>query len=256
MFSRVFSLVRLLISWTYLGGMSAAFAVVMLMLIPSRRLRICAFNVFGRLTGRVMAVFAGASLPRGIPPRLAAVHPAIFVSNHTSYLDNFIAAWAIPIGTVGMAQNGTVWVPFFGHLYAMSGNVLVNRRDRRAAASALRMLIDLLQRYRLSAIIWPEGGRAGDGRLQPFKRGFVHVALATRLPVVPVVVSHAHRCWPKGSFFTRFARVNIEVLPPISTQDWSAKTIDRHVAEVWSQFAAALPADQKPVVDVTAESPR
>lgn len=256
MFSRFFSLIRFLVSWTYLGAMFVVFAAVMLMLLPSRRLRICAFNVFGRLTGRVMALFAGASLPGDIPRQLAMVHPAIFVSNHTSYLDNFIAAWAIPVGTVGMAQSGTAWVPFFGHLYAMSGNVLVNRRDRRAAASALRTLNDLLLRHRLSAIMWPEGGRAWDGRLLPFKRGFVHVALATRLPVVPVVVSHAHRCWPKGAFFTRFARVNIEVLPPISTEDWSAKTIDRHVDEVWSKFAAALPPDQKPIAQVTAESPQ
>lgn len=256
MFSRVFSFSRLLISWTYLGVMFAGFAVVMLVLLPSRRLRICTFNVFGRLTGWVMALFAGALLPRDLPRQLSAIHPAILVSNHTSYLDNFIAAWAIPIGTVGMAQNGTVWVPFFGYLYAISGNVLVNRGDRRAAASALRTLIDLLQRHRLSAVMWPEGGRSWDGRLQPFKRGFVHVALATRLPVVPVVVSRAHRCWPKGAFFTRFARVNVEVLPPISTVDWSAKTIDQHVTEVWSKFAEALPPDQKPVVDVNAESPR
>jgi 1-acyl-sn-glycerol-3-phosphate acyltransferase len=254
MFSRLFSLARSLVSWTYFAALTVGFLPVMLLLMPSRRLRVCAFNVFGFLTGRVMATFAGASLPPGVRKRLAAVQPAIFVSNHTSYLDNFLATWATPVGTLGLAQSGTVWVPFFGQLYALSGNVLVDRRDRRAAASALRTMIDLLQAHRLNAMIWPEGGRAGDGRLQPFKRGFVHVALATRLPIVPVVVSDSFRCWPKGSGFTRFARVGIQVLDPISTAEWSAKTIDAHVTEVWTRFAAALPPHQQPAPGVTAES--
>lgn len=254
MFSRLFSIFRTLISWTYLGVMAAIFAVVMLILAPSRRLRICAFNAFGRVTGRVMVMFAGATLPPGIRQRMQAAHPAIYVSNHTSYLDNFLASWAIPIGTVGMAQSGTVWVPFFGNLYAISGNVLVDRKDKRAAATALRTMIDLLQRHRLSAIIWPEGGRSIDGRLQPFKRGFGHLAIATRLPIVPVVVSNAHRCWSKGSPFTQFARVGVQVLEPISTRDWTAKQLDQHVEEVWAKFAAALPPDQRPLAAVTAES--
>jgi 1-acyl-sn-glycerol-3-phosphate acyltransferase len=177
---------------------------------------------------------------------MLAAHPAIYVSNHTSYLDNFIMAWTVPVGTVGMAQSGTIWVPFLGILYAISGNVLVNRKDRRAAATALRKMIDLLRRYRLSAMLWPEGGRSIDGRLRPFKRGFVHLAIATRLPIVPVAVSNAHRCWPKGSPFTRFARINFQVLDPIPTHDWSVKNLDQHVTEVWSKLAAALPADQHP----------
>ena len=254
MLSRIFSIVRTLISWTYMGVVAAVFALIMLLVFPSRRLRICAFNLFGRLTCGVIVSFAGASLPPDIRRRLRAHHPAIFVLNHTSFLDNFLATWAMPIGTVSMARSWTVWVPFFGNLYALSGNVLVDQKDRRAAASALLTLIDLMQRYRLSTAIWPEGGRSADGRLQPFKRGFVHLALATRLPIVPVVVSNAHRCWPKGSAITHFAHVDVQILDPIPTTNWTAKTQDQHSAEVWAKFAAALPADQKPSADPTAES--
>lgn len=256
MLSRAFSVVRTLVSWSYMGVMTVVFMLVMLLVFPSRRLRICTFNLWGLLTCGIMAAFAGARLPRGLRARFGAVHPAIFVSNHTSYLDNFIATGHAPIGTLGMAQSGTLWVPFFGQIYALGGHVLVNRRDKRAAATALRTMIDLMQKYRLSAMIWPEGGRSSDGRLQPFKRGFGHIALATRFPIVPIVVSNAHRCWPKGTGFTRFARVDVQVLEPISTTDWTAKHLDVHVAEVWSRIADALPADQKPADPVTAESPR
>jgi 1-acyl-sn-glycerol-3-phosphate acyltransferase len=251
--NRILGFARALVGWSYLGVAAVIFALVMLLLWPSRRLRICAFNAYGRVACGVFAFVAGASLPRDVIRQMRARHPAIFVSNHTSFLDNFIASWAAPIGTVSIARAGTQWVPFFGNLYAMSGNVMVNRTDRRGAAAALRTLIDLVQRHGLSAMIWPEGGRSMDGRLKPFKRGFVHLAIATRLPVVPLVVTNAHRCWPKGSALTRSARVGVRVLPPISTEHWAAATIDQHVEEVWSVFAAALPDEQKPAANPTAE---
>ena len=247
MLSKLFSIIRTLIAWTYLGAMSVVFTPILLVLLPTRRPRLLAFGVFCRLTGLVMAILAGARLPRGFSKRMRAVHPAIYVFNHTSYLDNFIASGAAPIATVAMAQDRTIWVPFFGHLYYLSGQVLVNRKERRASANALRKLIETTQAMGMSAMLWPEGGRSIDGRLRPFKRGFVHLALATRLPIVPIVVSNAHRCWTKGSFFTRFANVGVQVLPPICTRDWALKTLDQHVADVRAQFIAALPADQQPL---------
>lgn len=240
----VSSFVRTAISWTYLGLVAFVFAPVLLVLWPWRRLRIRVFNVFGGLTGRVMIAFAGASLTPGIRDRLKAPYPAIYVSNHTSYLDIFLATWAAPVGTVGTAKRETIWVPFFGQIYALSGNVLINREDRREAVAALRDLTSLTA-HGFSVMIWPEGTRSPDGHLQPFKRGFAHLALATRLPIVPIVVSGAHHCWPKGSARTRPASVRIQVLDPIPTTDWNARTLEQHVDTVRARFLAALPPDQR-----------
>jgi 1-acyl-sn-glycerol-3-phosphate acyltransferase len=88
--------------------------------------------------------------------------------------------------------------------------------------------------------------RSDDGRLRSFKRGFAHIALATRLPIVPVVVTNAHRCWPKGRAITRPARIGVQVLEPIPTVDWTLENLDRHVADVHARFIAALPDNQKP----------
>jgi 1-acyl-sn-glycerol-3-phosphate acyltransferase len=244
--TRLLSLLATAISWTYLGVVSAAFIPVLLVLWPARSLRIRVFNVYGRLTGRVMIAFAGATLTPGIRARLRAPYPAIYVSNHTSYLDIFLAIWAAPIGTVGAAKQSTVLVPFFGQVYAVSGNVLINRDDRREAVRALRLLTTLT-RGRMSAMIWPEGTRSPDGRLQPFKRGFAHLALATRMPIIPIVVRGAHQCWPKGAALTRPANVEVEVLEAIPTTEWTPQTIERHVDDVWQRFADALPPAQKPI---------
>lgn len=235
--------------WAFMGLVALPIAVAALLVFPSRRARVTLFNVFGRVAGRAMLWCLGASVPPDVRVRMDAVRPAIFVSNHASYLDNFLLVWALPLGTLGTARRSTVWVPYFGQLYALCGHVLVDRADRRDAVAALRELIALVTRFRFSAILWPEGTRSRDGRLQPFKRGFVHLALATRLPVVPVVVSGSHRCWPRGAVLTRPARVHVRVLAPIATTAWTARTIDRHVAEVWEAFATALPPEQQPVAE-------
>jgi len=238
---------RFVVCWTYLGLISACFFPVFLVLLPSRRRRILVSNIYGQLTGRVMILLSGATLPPDIRAQLAATQPAIFVSNHTSYLDIYLGIWAAPTRTLATARRSTVYVPFLGQLYALSGNVLINRADKRSAAAALQETIDLVIRYRTSVWIWPEGTRSADGRLLPFKRGFAHVALATRLPIVPIVVSNAHRCWPRGRAYTRSAAVSVCILPSISTTDWTIDTIDRHVADVRARFVAALPDDQKPL---------
>ena len=80
--------------------------------------------------------------------------------------------------------------------------------------------------------MWPEGSRSRNGELKPFKKGFVHMAIATGLPVVPVVSHDADRMWPGGTFLVRPGRLKMEVLPPIDTSSWKVETAADHAAEV------------------------
>ena len=242
------SIVRFLLSWSFLALVSILFLPVFLLLLPSRRRRILTSNLWGQLVGRIMAFLCGASLPPGIRTALASPQPAIFVANHTSYLDVYLGIWAAPTGTLATARHTTIYTPFIGLIYALSGNILVKRSDKRAAAAALLETIELTRNFRISVWVWAKGTRAAGGRLLPFKRGFAHVALATRLPIVPVVITGAHRCWPRGSPFTQRTFVDIRVLAPIPTTDWSLENLDRHVADVHARFVAALPADQQPLM--------
>jgi len=119
------------------------------------------------MTGWVMLFLSGATIPPGVRQKLAATHPAIFISNHTSYIDIYLGIWAAPNGTLATGKRETALIPFIGQLYALSGNALINRSNKRDAALALRGIISLMQRLRTSVWIWPEGTRSFDGRLLP-----------------------------------------------------------------------------------------
>ena len=224
------------------------FAVVCIVLLPSRRLRIRACNVFGHITGRVSLWLSGARISPGAKEQMRLAHPAIYVSNHTSVLDIFIGIWLAPLDTCGIAKKQIVWYPFFGQLYAISGHLLIDRANRAQAVEALADAARLIAKYRIGVYMWPEGTRARDGRLQPFKKGFAHLALATGLPVVPVVVTGAHQVWRKNSVLMHPGDVGIRMLDPIPTTHWTLDDLDAHVAEVHAAFAAALPPEQQPTL--------
>jgi putative phosphoserine phosphatase/1-acylglycerol-3-phosphate O-acyltransferase len=60
------------------------------------------------------------------------------------------------------------------------------------------------------------------------------------VPMVPIVIHNATDVLPKGGFFIRPSVVHVDVLPPVSTDGWSAETIDKHVAEVRGQYLRRL----------------
>jgi putative phosphoserine phosphatase/1-acylglycerol-3-phosphate O-acyltransferase len=71
--------------------------------------------------------------------------------------------------------------------------------------------------------------------------------MQAEVPLIPIVIHNAGDVAPKGDFVFRPAIVNVEVLPPVDTNGWSADTIDEHVREVRNMFAYALgQAHEKP----------
>ena len=60
------------------------------------------------------------------------------------------------------------------------------------------------------------------------------------VPIVPIVIHNALDVAPKGDFIFRPATVEVDVLAPIDTSDWTVGTIDEHVAEVRALYLDAL----------------
>jgi 1-acyl-sn-glycerol-3-phosphate acyltransferase len=243
--NRLKSVVKIVVGLSYMAVAVWVFALVCLALLPSRRLRIAACNVFGHISGRFCLWLTGMHVVGDAKERMKAAHPAIFVSNHTSIVDVFLAIWLCPLYTCGVAKKEIVYYPFFGQLYLVSGHLRIDRANRISAMRGLTKTAELVNRHKLGMWIWAEGTRSRDGRLQPLKKGFAHLALATRLPVVPVVVKGAQAGWEKHTLLIKSASVEVEVLPAIRTEHWSMDTIDEHIAEVHEAFNAALPENQR-----------
>lgn len=240
------SALRFVLGFLVIAVMSTLLIPVLVCLLPWRVARIKVSNFYGKVVGRSVTFLAGVTPNVLHRERLDASMPAIYVSNHTSTLDAFLGIWLCPYGGCGVLKKEVARVPFFGQLALLSGHLLINRADRGKAIDALREVGELVRRHRLGIWIMPEGTRSKDGRLLPFKPGFVHLAIATGVNVVPVIAHGAHRNWVKGTMRFNPMVLDIEVLPPIDTSGWKEETASEHAREVHDVFAAHLRDDQKP----------
>jgi 1-acyl-sn-glycerol-3-phosphate acyltransferase len=122
-------------------------------------------------------------------------------------------------GRGGRGQEELVWLPLFGILFYLSGNVLIDRSNRSRAIDTIRQVVDKIRSRRISIWMFPEGTRSRGRGLLPFKTGAFHTAMQAGVPIVPVVAtSYAKQIdlnrWDNGE-------VHIEMLPPIDPNGWA-----------------------------------
>ncbi len=240
------TLVRLAVGIVFMALAVAVTCVVLVVLAPSRSLRIRTCNVFGKVVGPFMMWLSGCPLTWEGTEQLQADRPVIYVSNHTSIVDIFLAIWLSPMGTVGVAKKQVIFYPFFGQLYLLSGHLRLDRGDHGKALAAMKELAELVRMYKLSIYLWPEGTRSKSGRLLPLKKGIVHLAITTGLPILPVVVAGAHEAWVKNTLTIAPVPIKVTILPPIDTSGWTIEDADAQLATLNRAFAQALPERQQP----------
>ena len=233
-------LIRFSIGFVWLGFWSLTCMCLMILALPFRTLRVRIGNFCGKKIGPVVSWLIGAKIINPDSEKLNSSKPAIFVSNHASALDVFIGMALCPYGGCGVGKKEILKIPFFGLAYWLAGQLLIDRGNNAKAVASMKKLSDFVKAKGLSIWIWPEGTRSLDGKLIPFKKGFVHLALATGLPVVPVIVHGAHKVWPAKTMQFYPGEVKVEVLDPIKTDDWNRETVDKHVEEVRNFMAKAL----------------
>lgn len=238
---------RFLVGFALVAVASTVAMLAAIVILPWRVGRIRIGNYFGKTMGPLIVRLAGVTPVVHHRERLNASMPAIYVANHTSTMDVFISIWLGPVDACGVLKKEVAKIPFFGWLVWLSGHLLIDRANHGKAVESLRQTAEFMRKHRLGAFIMPEGTRSKDGRLLPFKKGFVHLAIATGLPVVPMVYPGLHRTWKKGSFRLQSMTCDIQVLEPIDTSKWKEETAAEHAEDVRQVMARALPENQRPV---------
>jgi 1-acyl-sn-glycerol-3-phosphate acyltransferase len=164
--------------WTLLLMPVQAFAVVF-----DRRLAIRLPVFYHRICARILGFNI---VTRGA---MTASRPALFVCNHTSYVDITVLASLIPGSFVAKAEIAG-W-PFFGLLAKLQRTVFIDRRGPRAAEHRDDMLERLTAGERL--ILFPEGTSSDGNRVLSFKSALFGVAEQAEgkgLVVQPVSVAY------------------------------------------------------------------
>jgi 1-acyl-sn-glycerol-3-phosphate acyltransferase len=118
--------------------------------------------------GRLIVLTSGVRIDRrGELPVLGT--SCVFVANHSSFYDVPIVFTGLPRQLRVMAKAALKYVPFIGWHLMRSGHVLVNRRNPGAG---IFKRMTKMAKSGASLIVFPEGSRTVDGRVQRFSQGF------------------------------------------------------------------------------------
>jgi len=116
--------------------------------------------------------------------------PCIYVANHQDLIDLFVCGKAVSKRTVSMGKKSLIYIPFFGALYWLSGNILIDRKNARKAVITMdQKTREKLTEKNTSIWIFPEGTRNPTTTLLPFKRGAFRTAIKAKVPIIPVCIS-------------------------------------------------------------------
>jgi putative phosphoserine phosphatase/1-acylglycerol-3-phosphate O-acyltransferase len=166
--------------------------------------------------------------------------PCVFVFNHQSKLDPIVLVKLLRGGFTGVAKKEAANVPGFGQFFRLAGVAFVDRGDTSQARAALAPAVAKVREEGLSLVLAPEGTRSPTPRLGRFKKGAFHIAMQAEVPMVPIVIRNAGEVMWRGSQTLRSGTVEVAVLPPVDTSEWSARTIGEHVADVRGMFLETL----------------
>lgn len=173
--------------------------------------------------------------------RLEAYRPCVFVGNHQSVLDVPVLAQAYRPGSVVIGKKELKKIPFFGWLFVVTGNILIDRRDNRSAVGRLREVEEAILERKVAVWIFPEGTRGKEpGRMLPFKKGAFYMAVATGAPLVPVVVSPLAPRLDVPARRLEPGEVEIRVLEAIPTAGLREDDVMPLMREARRRMAAAL----------------
>jgi putative phosphoserine phosphatase / 1-acylglycerol-3-phosphate O-acyltransferase len=199
-----------------------------------------AINFSVGLFGDFAAAMVGIELDVYGERNLWASRPCIFVFNHQSKADVVILAKLIRKDMGGIGKQEIKKIPVLGQIMEWGGTVFIDRANAKDAIKAMEPLVEAIQKENKSIVVAPEGTRTLSPKLGPFKKGAFHLAMQAGVPIVPIVIHNAGDVAPKNEFVMRAATVRVDVLPPVDTSSWNAKTINAHVAEVRNMFLKAL----------------
>ncbi len=155
--------------------------------------------------------------------------PFIVVSNHQSNWDLFVVGSVVPNRTVSLGKKSLKWVPLFGQLYWLAGNILIDRGNAKKAMEAMDITKKALIESKTNIWFFAEGTRNHGKNMLPFKKGAFVTAINAGVPIIRVCTSAYLEGFSMDNLNNGTAK--IRVLPEIATKDLSMDNIDELMAQ-------------------------
>jgi 1-acyl-sn-glycerol-3-phosphate acyltransferase len=155
----------------------------------------------------------------------------LFMSNHQSNVDPPLHFAYLGHNVGVLAKKEVFKLPILKQGFPLAHILPVDRSNREAAHQSTQLGVNKL-RSGHSLLVYPEGTRSADGRLKDFKKGVFLMGIRAGVPIVPVVINDTRLVMRRGETKSRTHAVEMIILPPISTTDYTEEKIHELIAKV------------------------
>jgi 1-acyl-sn-glycerol-3-phosphate acyltransferase len=146
------------------------------------------------------------------PERVPLTGGVILASNHASYLDPPLVGSGLPRGINYLARESLFRFPGMGALLRSWSAVPVDRDG--GGAAGLRVILERLLAGG-AIILFPEGTRTKDGKLQPARSGIGLTVIKSDAVVIPVRTFGTFEAYGRQHKFPRPFRVAVKYGEPM-----------------------------------------
>lgn len=183
--------------------------------------------------------------------------PLFILINHVSYLEPF--ALGVGLVSCGLVPGENVWTVAKKELFALAplawfchsiGFFPIDRE--RTDMAAMRTMLTILKENKMIAMA-PEGTRSPTGQLQAFQPVVAKIAIARRIPILPVGAFGVEKAMPVGVKFPRRYPVTLRFGPVFELSEFynvelTDEQADRaswvmraHIAELLPEWMREVP---------------
>ena len=172
--------------------------------------------------------------------RLDRTRPYVFMGNHQSFLDGPLLATVADRPLRFIVKRFVLRIPVLGLGMAFAGYVPLDREGVGEGRRRMALAARLIRQRGYSYLIFPEGTRSWDGKLQRLRRGGFYLALEAGANIVPVSVRGSHELLPRGSRLIHGGPVRIVFHEPIDVSGYGPGTMPRLMERVRAALASGL----------------
>lgn len=162
------------------------------------------------------------SIPKGAP--------IIFVANHQSMYDIIAIIWFLRRFHPKFVSKKELGkgIPSVSYNLRHGGSVLIDRKDPKQAIPTIKGMSEYIEKYKRSAVIFPEGTRSKDGNPKEFAQSGLKILCkyAPSAYVVPITINNSWKIVKYGFFPLGLGnRLTFTIHNPLSVKDLSFEDI-------------------------------
>ncbi|MCK5571319.1 MAG: 1-acyl-sn-glycerol-3-phosphate acyltransferase, partial [Bacteroidetes bacterium] len=146
----------------------------------------------------------------------------IYVSNHASMFDIPCIVAGIPDQIRIVYKKELEVIPVFGWGLKWGSYISIKRGHSTSAMRSLELAVNKIRRG-ASVLLYAEGTRTHNGKLQPFKRGAFNLAVKAGVPVVPLTINGTFNILQRKSFIIHPAAAELILERPITIDSTGGK---------------------------------